>query len=211
MAYIFLLCLFSFLHDFPCTDIFPFARFSCTHSLSHGRTHMSSFLTLLYVYIPVLSVPRSSSFSFLMCHHPVSFALYVYMPSVHLTCPFTFSHMQASFPIFVTLSLSIILYVSLSGSFTLPSVSLCILFIPCLFSCLSIFPVSHMHFSLSFCFDCLAPSFLCSLTYHPFYTLSLSQALSAYCFYPHVCTFLLAFLLSLACAVVTSLSCLLAF
>lgn len=171
-------------------------------------SHTCTSLFLLCLALP-LSHMTSPSYSF---------ALYLHVPSVRLTCPFTFSHMQASFPILVTLSRSVILYLSPSLSLAVSpsamcfttsafSVSLCILFIPCLFSCLSTFPVSHMHFSLSFCFDCLTLSFLCSL--HPFYTLPVSDF--AYCFYPLACTFLHAFLLSHTCAVVTSLSCLLAF
>lgn len=137
-------------------------------------SHTCTSLFLLCLALP-LSHMTSPSYSF---------ALYLHVPSVRLTCPFTFSHMQASFPILVTLSRSVILYLSPSLSLAVSpsamcfttsafSVSLCILFIPCLFSCLSTFPVSHMHFSLSFCFDCLTLSFLCSL--HPFYTLPVSD------------------------------------
>lgn len=69
------------------------------------------------------------------------------------------------------------------------------LFLTCIF--LSPFALTALHFPF------------CAVFTH--FTHFLSQTLSAYCFYPLACTFLHAFLLSDTRAVVTSLSCLLAF
>lgn len=172
---------FLILPSFPCLDC---QCFSLSCSPQHSNLTQAHGLSLSNTFPSAL----------LLCH-ALSFPV-LPMPLSPLRQPSPLSQFPGVF-------LSFFPPLSLAGSFTL-----CHVFLDKCFFCLFVhsvspFPVfllsvytsptSHSHFSLPFsCFVCLALSLVCVLTFYPYLTLSLSQALSASHSYPLLYTFFLA-------------------